>query len=304
MSAMAIIEKTARPTITAVELDVGDELHFTLANGEMRRIVLERTGANVIHTTLKEPKVEQAGAVTNYHFHAALRIDGVSVITRREIATQNSFYEPRELMGLHIYLDAVDDIFNFLTEDHGPCRPRKKARLAVQDASLGICPVLLHPWCPLPEGGLRIEDCYNGEDVWLGAYFGAAAHGGLDINHPAGTPIYTPFAIDDHELYNRLENGDNNNRWKGRHKWPDGSTWEIRVCHVIRLYHEEHASIEAGALLADGAGVLIGSHEHSHFVFLVEEPGAGEDDAIFLDPWILFRQMYLDRARTTSRRPR
>jgi len=43
-----------------------------------------------------------------------------------------------------------------------------------------------------------------------------------------------------------------------------------------------------------------GSHEHSHFVFGVVEPGA--EEAILLDPWILFRQMYEDREATTARR--
>lgn len=117
---------------------------------------------------------------------------------------------------------------------------RKAARFAVEDASARICPVLLHPWCPLPEGGLRIEDCYEGSDCWMGPYFGADAHGGLDINHPAGTH------------------------------------------------------------LADGAGVWNGSHEHSHFAFKVIEPGEDDADAIPLDPWILFRQMYQDRRITQA----
>ena len=294
-----VIEKRARETLTAVEMDVGDELRFTLASGEVRSMVVKGSSAGVFHTTVDEPRVEKPGAVTNYRFYGKLSIDGVEVNIGREVATQRSFYEPREVMGLRLWLDAVDDIFEFLTEDHGTCRPRKRVRLAVQDAALGICPVLLHPWCPLPAGGLRVADCYNGEDVWLGAYFGAAAHGGLDINHPAGTPIRAPFAIDDHELYNRVERGDNNNRWRGRHRWADGSTWILHVCHLVRLRVPEHRPVEAGALLADGAGVWIRSHEHSHFVFRVVEPGDADEQSIYLDPWILFRQMYRDRERTT-----
>jgi hypothetical protein len=294
-----VLERRARDTFTAVEMDLGDELHFTLANGQTRRIVLERTSAHVTHTTLKEPKVEQSGAVTNYRFNATLNIDGHQITLNRTVATQQSFYEPWLLFGLHIWLDAVDNIFDFLTETHGDCRPRKKARLAIQDASKRICPVLLHPWCPLPPDTLRIQDCYNGEDCWLGAYFGASAHGGLDINHPSGTPIWAPFAIDDHFLFNSLKNGDNNNRWRGKHRWPDGSVWTIQTHHIVRLLANEHEKIEAGQLYAEGAGVYVGSHEHSHFVFKVREPGAAEADNILLDPWILFWQMYQDRKKTS-----
>jgi hypothetical protein len=295
-----VIEKRARETLTAVELDVGDALRFTLASGEVRSIVVTHASANVTETTVDEPRVEKAGAVTNYRFSCKLAIDGTAVTLDREVATQASFYEPRELAGLRIWFDAADSIFDFLTEDHGPCRPRKAVRLAIQDASLRICPVLVHPWCPLPEGGLRVEDCYNGEDVWLGAYFGAAAHGGLDINHPAGTPIWTPIAIDDHAFYDRVDRGANNNRWQGTHRWADGSTWVLRLCHAIRLRVKEHTPLEAGTHLADGAGVWVGSHEHSHFVFNVIEPGDSADQAIALDPWILFWQMYCDREQTRA----
>jgi len=295
-----IIDKQARDTLTAVELDIGDELRFTLASGEVRSIVIKAANAKVIHTTLDELKVAKEGAVTNYRFFTTLAIDGTPVTLRREVTSQRSFYPPWELMGLRIWFDAVDDIFDFLVENHGECRPRKKVRLALQDATRRICPPLLHPWCPLPPGGLRVEDCYNGEDVWLGAYFGAEAHGGLDINHPAGTPIWTPIGIDDHELFTKVATGGNNNRWRGTHQWPDGSTWVLQVHHVIRLRAAEHTPLAAGTLLADAAGVWIGDHEHSHFVFRIIEPGDSPENAILLDPWILFDQMYKDRELTAA----
>jgi len=298
-----IIEKTARPTLAAVELDAGDELHFTLADGATRRIRLEGTSAGIFETNLEETGKGRPGGFTHYRMFFRLTIDGVSFILGREVGTQRSFYAPREIMGLRIWPDACENIFEFLTEDHGRCRPSKQARFAVQDASLGICPTLLHPWCPLPAGGLQIEDCYNADDCWLGAYFGSEAHGGLDINHPAGTPLWAPLRIDEHELYDRLEDGANNNRWRGLHHWPDGSTWVLRCAHLIRLRAEEGKPVAAGALLADGAGVRIGSHEHSHFIFAVREPGAAEDEEILLDPWILFSQMYADRRRTTAQPP-
>ena len=62
----------------------------------------------------------------------------------------------------------------------------------------------------------------------------------------------------------------------------------------------EQEPIAAGTRYAESAGVLTGSHEHSHFVFKVREPGATDDDEILLDPWILFWQMYRDRALTMA----
>ena len=84
------------------------------------------------------------------------------------------------------------------------------------------------------------------------------------------------------------------------HNWPDGSVWLFQVHHIIRLLVPEHDSIPAGMRYADGAGMLTGSHEHSHFVFGVREPGAKDGEEILLDPWILFRRMYQDRRTTTA----
>ena len=288
-----IIERTARPTLTPLEMDVDDELHFTLASGQVRRIKLIQIGAGITDTTLdgsKLPLVETSGAVTNYRFRARFEIDGAQYNLVRYVASEKSFYEPWCIAGVHIWLDAVDKIFDFLTETHRACRPKKQCRIAVQDATLRICPVKLHAWCPLPPGRLRVEDAYNGEDVWLGAYFGAAAHGGLDINHPAGTPIWAPIAFESHKLFDKIAEGANNNRWHGFHTWDDGSTWELGVYHVSKIYFDEHKPIPAGALVADGGGVHVGSHEHSHFNFSIHENG----DEILLDPWILFWQMYRD----------
>ena len=129
----------------------------------------------------------------------------------------------------------------------------------------------------------------------MGPYYGVDAHGGLDINHSAGTPIWTPLAVDEQELFNSVAAGDNNNRWRGIKRWPDGAVWILQVHHILRMRVPEHVPVEAGAHLADGAGVWVGSHEHSHFAFAVVEPGEELAACIRLDPWILFRQMYLDR---------
>ncbi len=169
-------------------------------------------------------------------------------------------------------------------------------RLAVQDASLRICPVLLHPWCPLPKGGLRIEDCYRGEDCWMGPYGGGDAHGGLDINHPAGTPLWTPIAFDEQYFFDTLAGGANNNRWRGLHRWDDGATWILQSHHIVELLVPEHTPLPAGLKYALSAGTLTGVQEHSHFVFKIED----ERGEFMLDPWILFWQMYRDRAATSA----
>ncbi len=296
-----ILERSARPTLTAVEMDHGQTLKFRLRTGAVVPIRLLDTGAEILETNRPLPLTEDTNGRTTLRFWADLNVDGRNVRFDREIGTQRSFYEPVTLSGVTIWLDAVDAIFNFLLETHGPCRPNGRAsvhppshhqaRLAVQDAALRIVPERLHPWCPLPEGGLRIENCYTGEDCWMGAYFGASAHGGLDINHPKGTILSAPVDLDDQFLFNSTANGWNNNRWHGIRHWPDGSVWVLRSAHMVRQLAPEHTPLKAGAPYAEGAGVWVGKVPHSHFGFSVLDHGS----FIRLDPWILFRQMYLDR---------
>jgi len=287
---MSLIQRTARETLTPIELDQGDILEFKLKNGACRKIELKSCHAEITETTVDEILREKKGAVTNYRFYCTLEIDGKEQQLTREVASQKSFYEPLEVAGLRIWFDAVAGIFEFLTETHGECRPKKQARFAIQDADLRICPEKLHLWCPLPKGNLRIEDCYNGEDCWMGAYFGASAHGGLDINHAAGTPLWAPFDIDDQYYFNSVEMGDNNNRWRGLRTWEDGSLWIIQAHHMRALTVEERTPLKKGQQFAEGAGVWSGSHEHSHFVFRVRQ----ENITYHLDPWILFWQMLRD----------
>ena len=202
-----IVKREAKDTVTALEMIHGDTLHFRLLNGTAVEIELVATGAEIMDSTLKIPGVEERGGMTTYQFWGQFLINGREMRLEKEVGTQRSFYEPWVIDGARIWLDAVDAIFNFMRETHGACRlqencsnhlpPRRHARLALQDASARICPEMVHPWCPLPQEGLRIEDCYRGEDCWMGGYKGVSAHGGLDINHPKGTPLYTPINIDD-----------------------------------------------------------------------------------------------------------
>jgi len=296
------IRRTAKDTLTPVEMLHGDLLEFGLLDGTIVEIELIDTGAEIMETTLKEPGVEEPGAKTTYRFWGHFIINGSEVRLEREVGTQKSFYEPWVIAGVRIWLDAVDAIFDFMRETHGPCRlqeicshnlpPRQQARLAVQDASARICPEPVAPWCPLPEGGLKIEQCYRGEDCWMGAYDGASAHGGLDINHPKGTPLYAPIDIDDHFLYNSVEMGYNNNRWRGIRRWADGSEWILQSCHMTRLTVPEHQPLKRGQQYAEGAGVWVGCVEHTHFAFIIHHMG----ERHLLDPWILFWQMYQDQA--------
>ena len=168
----------------------------------------------------------------------------------------------------------------------------RPVQIALVSTSAQTLRTTLHPWCPLPEGGLMIEHCYRGEDCWLGAYNGASAHGGLDINHPRGTPLWAPLDLDDHFYFNSLAMGHNNNRWRGIRRWPDGSEWILQAHHMTELTVPEHVPLLKGQQFAWGAGALSGAVDHSHFVFEVHDHG----ETILLDPWILFWQMYRDRA--------
>jgi hypothetical protein len=301
-----LIKKRAKDTLCAVEMHHGETLRFVLLDGSARELRLEATGAQIVSTTLKQPGVAEPGAKTVYRFWADVVIEGRSLRLEREVGTQRSFYEPWEVAGMRIWLDAVDAIFDFMQETHGACRlmangslrlpAYRQGRFAIQDASARICPELLHPWCPLPQPMMRIEDCYRGEDCWLGAYDGASAHGGLDINHPRGTPLWAPLDIHDHFYFNSLEMGHNNNRWRGIHRWSNGAEWILQAHHMTELTVPEHQPIKKGQQFAHGAGVWSGVVDHSHFVFKIHDEG----ETIHLDPWILFWQMYRDAAGARS----
>ena len=284
------MRRQAKDTLTALEMDPGEIEEFELRSGAVVRLELVTTSARVLKSSLTQLKVEEEGARTDYSFNCVLKINGREHTLEREVSTPRSFYEPWEIAGVRIWLDAVADIFDFLVEAHGECRPRKRARLALQDAALRICPERLHAWCALPVGGLKIEECYRGEDCWLGAFNGASAHGGLDINHPRGTPLWAPLDIHDHFYFNSVAMGHNNNRWRGIHRWPDGAEWILQAHHMIELTVNEHEPIRKGQQFARGAGVWTGAVDHSHFVFKVHDYG----ETILLDPWILFWQMYRD----------
>jgi len=287
------IERRARDTLTAVELSRGDTLEFTLRNGQTRRLTLDDTAARVLATNLRQPGKARGGGGTLYHFTCRVRIDGHPMTMERYVGAQESFYEPCVVNGMRIWLDAVGDIFDFLTEKHGECKPAKDARLAVSDAADPICPQEVQPWYPSENPSIDVRDCYCGDDCWLGAYQGADAHGGLDVNMPKGTPHWAPIDFDDHYYFNSLAMGHNNNRWRATRTWPDGTIWTLQSHHLIKLLVPEHTPLRAGTHYAEAAGVHVGAHEHSHFVFKITEGAA----TVLLDPWILFHEMFENRRR-------
>lgn len=294
LSADAAVHRlTAKDTLAVAEIDAGDVLEFTLADGTVRTFELVSTGARVLYTNLERPRRAKAGGGTVYEMTCVLKADGQPLELRRYVCSQEAFYEPYVINGVRVWFDAVADVERFLTYDHGDCRPGRQARFALQDASLRICPDEVLPWYDNPAGFIDIGDTNNGDDCWMGAFAGADAHNGLDVNQPAGSLNYAPIAFDDHYLFESLAAGHNNNRWRGVRRWPNGDEWVLQTHHILSVLFPEHTPIEAGAAFCTAAGVKFGGHEHSHYVFKVRP--AGGDREVMIDPWILFWQAFEDR---------
>ncbi len=285
----------AHDTLSVVELDRGDAIRFHLANGEERRFELIATAARVLFTNLRQPKKAQPDGGTVYEMTCTLRADGETVELRRYVCSQEAFYEPYVINGVRVWFDAVQAVEEFLNFNHGDCRPNRHARFALQDATRRICPDELLPWYPNSARFISIGDSNNGDDCWMGAFSGADAHGGLDINQPAGTPNFAPLAFDDHFLFESLAQGDDNNRWRGVRRWAGGDVWWLQTHHLLALLIPEHTPIPAGVPFCTAAGVKYGAHQHSHYAFRVQPAGA--QNVTELDPWIVFWQIFEDQKR-------
>ncbi len=316
-----VIHLPAKETLTAVEMDHGDELHVTLHDGRVVRLELEDSSATIIE------RVEPGGVI--YQFSLEIRVDGQPMTVRRFVGSQESFYEPYVVSGLRIWPDTALVVFDLIPIRYPrlgnlQCLPRKAVRLALQDATQRICPDPLHPWLDEPENTLDIARCYNGDDCYLGAYLGQALHVGLDINHPAGSLLMAPLDFDTHAYFNSLEMGHNNNRWRGIRRWENGDIWALQTHHLIELLVPENQALRSGTKYASTAGVHVGSHEHTHFEFKIgrkdpDSPLPSDPDpasiahpidfddqskaaqaapeVLHLDPWIVFWQIFEDRRR-------
>lgn len=146
--------------------------------GRTVRLTPRKADARIVSTDLEDITESRKGARTVYEISCVLAVDGVEHEVVRRIPADESFYEPWNTEGLSIWFDAVSCAFvedgGFLKEKDTnigiTCQPGKDVRLAVQSEDRDICPEPLHPWCPLPEGGLKIEYCYQGEACpeWAG----------------------------------------------------------------------------------------------------------------------------------------
>jgi len=297
-----ILQRRCKPTLTPVGLNHDDTLRLVLRDGRPWEMTLLKTSAEVTERQYARYGYHDAGHesgdISAYAFECDLRINGKEHHLRREVGTQAAFYEPWEIDGVRIWFDAVSCAFKakggFMVEKDWRagllCKPDHEARFAVQQADLPICPEPLRSWYPNETGRIDIRQCYNGEDCWMGPYGGAAAHAGLDINMKAGTILSAPISFDDHYLCKSIAAGFNNNSWRGVRRWPDGSEWWLQSAHLIQMLVPERTPLKAGTAYSTTAGVRVGRHEHTHFVFRVLDQGGD----YFLDPWILFREMYSD----------
>jgi len=278
------LRREAQDTLTAVEMDRGQTLRFTLRSGQTRTLTVQKTSAAILE------KVTPGGIV--YHFTCRVVIDGHPMLLERYVCSQECFYVPYVVNGMRIWLDAVSDIVAMIPmrEMEAERAPHRHVRLAVQDATLPICPQKMHAWYPNERNVLDVGDCYNGDDCWLGPYLGQACHGGLDINHRKGEPLWAPIDFDDQWLFNSLAAGHNNNRWRGLRKWASGEAWALQTHHLIKLLVDEHTPLKAGTQYATAAGVWVGSHQHTHYVFKVQPRQGGPE--VQLDPWILFEAIF------------
>lgn len=292
------LQRTIKPTITPCLLGEDDILELTLRSGKTWEMQLMSASADVVSRGFDRyhDRGHASGDITVYAFEAIVTINGSEYRMRREVGSDQSFYLPWCIDGVRIWLDAAACIFKdaggFMEEkdwrSETICKPQRLTRWAVQEEGLSICPEPLHDWYPNPSGTLSIRDCYTGEDCWMGPYNGGAAHGGLDINMPAGTLLRAPIDLDDHFLFHSVAAGFINNRWVGSRRWPDGSDWQLQASHLIDMTVAERTPLAAGTAYATTAGTRVGQREHTHFKWRVSEQGG----SYWLDPWILFHETW------------
>ena len=275
-------------TLSVVEINSNDQVNYTLQNGRIVQIKLIETSTKILFTTLDKMKQGSESDATIYSMECTLEIDGQEIKMVRYVPVQQSFYEPYIVNGLMIWFDGLSSLDEFFNENHGKCLPNKEARFAFHDARFPICPVEMSNWVVKRNEKIGVMGAYSGNDTWLGSYFGADLHGGLDINMPSNTSLYAPIDFDQHYFFNSVKAGDNNNRWRGVKKWENGDTWYLQTHHLNQLLIPELQPISKGQKYAYTAGTWVGTSPHTHFVFKVMQPGF---EGYLMDPWLIFWQI-------------
>lgn len=282
----------AKKTVTPIEVNFGDVIYYTLESGFTNQLEILGCSAKVVETNKQNLRDDWPAGGTILKLICTARINGFDACFVKYIGCQESFSQPYLINGMQLWLDNAKCLFDVIPENHGECGVKKDVRLVLHDGTLPVCPQELSDWCDLyGKDRIDIGECYNGDDCYLGAYNGSAAHGGLDINHPKGTAIYAPIDFDDQCYFHSLSCGDVNNRWKAIRHWDSDSAWALQVHHVGSLTVEEHIPVTKGMQVAKGALVHLGCHSHSHFVLRAYERG----EEYILDPWILFRQILMNK---------
>lgn len=273
-----VITRTAKNTITPVLLNKGDILEFKLKNGQVRTLQLLETNASIIRSNVKDFHEEynlQANGGTICEFSCKVLVDGHIMTMQRYLPTQESYYEPYIINGMRIWFDAVKDYFNFFSLKHGWCEPRADARFAVSDATDPVAPDLVE-WYPIDNPFLDVNDSYLGDDVWMGPFMGVEPHGGMDVNTPRGTPLFTPFEItkeDNQWLSTNFEPKPHYfaSAWSAIKNWQNGSEWHLRFAHLDNYLVSEHTPLKKGTQIAEAAGTGVGHEEHTHFGFRIRD---------------------------------
>lgn len=301
------LELSAHDGLTVCELDVGDTLLFRMKDGRIRRIVL--TGAS-------SEALERADGfhVTKYSFTQTYLVDGVER-TLTCVVPSDDFVNARPFAfdGLELYPDAVLDSYHdaggFLCENGyryiaATCRPMRRVRLVVQDASCRLVPERTQPCFVGANRPLKVENCYDGRNCWAGPTCDDPAnagetHCGLDVNMPASTSVCAPIAFDEQHYLSRTTRGDKNNRWRAVRRWSADEFWWYQIHHIDHVLKDEDGPISAGERFALSGGQWCGSFTHSHFNLRVFSRTGTMDglpvwEAHWINPALFFRQLQID----------
>jgi hypothetical protein len=82
------ISKQAKETLTPVELDHGDVLAFTLANGRVVTLALQETGFALVTTQGRGRRADYP--ITVYRFFARVAVNGTAYTLEREVPSAST----------------------------------------------------------------------------------------------------------------------------------------------------------------------------------------------------------------------